>query len=85
MPLVQVEYYFPDVEDPRIIMAAVLHYRHIFDKSAPSKVSYLNEHKTDNTIVQHIVWKKQGMVAARDLVEKRFLFEASEATDLTSR
>lgn len=71
------------MEDPRIIMAAVLHYRHVFDQSAPSKVNYLHEHNCDDTNVHHVIWKKQGIAAPRDLVEKRFFFQASQVIDLT--
>jgi hypothetical protein len=62
-------------------MAAALHYRHLFDKSPVSKpCEYLRQFDTENTNVVHVHWKG-GVVAARDLLEKRVIFTAAHSTN----
>ena len=41
MPLVQLEYYFPDVDDPRILMTAMVDFRHEFDMKSNVKLQEL--------------------------------------------
>ena len=70
IPFVQVEYVFPEIDDPQIIMEAVLHYRHVFDENAAERIEYLDElgKFAENMVVQHVTWK-QNLV-----VEKRVYF-----------
>ena len=79
IPLVQVEYYFPEIDDPRLISAAIAHFRHKFDLVTNESVEELEQYCNGNSGVYHIVGK-ETIVAARDVIEKRLVFEAFEVT-----
>ena len=79
IPLVQVEYYFPEIDDPRLISIAIAHFRHKFDLVTNESVEELEQYRNGNSGVYHIVGK-ETIVAARDVIEKRLVFEALEAT-----
>lgn len=78
LPLIQVEYYFPDIEDPRILQAAILNFRHRFDINDKESVEEVEAFGNGNTVVHHMVGKPI-VIAARDSVEKRLFFKAAEA------
>lgn len=57
VPLTQTEYYFPDIEDPALINAAIVHFRKEFDLVSNETIEELTEFRNDNTSVMHIVGK----------------------------
>ena len=42
VPAIQFDYFFPDVEDPRVILATLLHYRHLIDNKTTSSITNLD-------------------------------------------
>ena len=75
MPLVQVEYYFPNVEDPRILMTAMTDFRHEFDMWGNKMIEEMKQYRNSNTVCTHIISKKT-VVAPREYIEKRIFFQA---------
>ena len=80
IPLVQVEFYFPEIDDPRIIMAAINDFRGQFDLKGNEMVEELKQFRNQNTVVFHIVGKKT-VVAPRDQLEKRLFFTSKKAVE----
>lgn len=80
LPLFQVEYYFPHIDDPRILQATILDFRDRFDTDQKERIERLPTLENNNTAVHHIVCAAT-LVAARDSVEKRFYFHASDALE----
>ena len=75
VPLIQLEYYFPDIDDPRLLMTAMVDFRHEFDMKNNEKLEELVKYRNGNTVCHHIIGKKT-VVAPRDCVEKRIFFQA---------
>lgn len=73
IPLVQVEFYFPEIDDPRIIMAAINDFRDQFDLKGNEILEELTQFKNHNTRCFYIIGKKT-VVAPRDILEKRLFF-----------
>lgn len=73
MPIIQLEYYFPDIDDPRILMTAMVDFRHEFDMKSNEKLEKLAQFRNSNTVCHYIVGKKT-VVAPRDCIEKRIFF-----------
>lgn len=78
LPLVQLEFYFPEIDDPRIIVAACNDFREEFDMKGNEQITELSQYRNDNTRVYHIVGKKT-VVAPRECSEKRLFFQAKRA------
>ena len=81
LPLFQVEYYFPDIDDPRILKATLLDFRDRFDTDKKERIERLPALENANTSVHHILCTSNAFVSARDSVEKRFFFLAADALE----
>lgn len=80
-PIVQAESYFPDIDDPRILLAAILWFREEFDSEDKTVCEVLPQFSNDNTMVRRFVSKASMMASARESVEKFCYFKTSRALD----
>ena len=80
IPLVQQEFHFPEIDDPRVILAALHDFRHQFDAEGNQSLDELVQFRNQNTVAYHIVGHRT-IVSARDVIEKHFFFQASKAVE----
>ena len=74
LPVMQVETYFPDVEDPAIIFAALLH-RKKFEADEFEEMEFLPHLGGDQIVVERSLSKKT-VVAPREFINKKVYFSA---------
>ena len=78
IPLARAEVYLPDVEDPRIIEAAVNRFRMDWDSNF-SKYETLPEHAAPNSDVVVLASHDHYLIKAREFVDYRILFSLKTA------
>lgn len=82
IPILRVEHYFPDVDDPMLIFLAMNEYRQEWDSEAASITDFV-ELANQNTYCKQIVLKPVLKSYSRELLEKRFFFQSQRALDMS--
>lgn len=82
MPMIRIEHYFPDVDDPLIVHLALNEYRHEWDNESKS-ITDMKEISNHCTYSKDIVLKPVFKTKSRQYVEKRFFFQCKEALEMS--
>ena len=80
-PVLRTELYFPDIDNPEMILKALLHDRLEWDKSV-DKNEELTEYCNGNTFVVRTVNKSVIGTAQREFIDKKIYFRASDAEEV---
>ena len=79
-PIIRAEHFFPDVDDPRIILACINDFKKEWDKSA-SIWHELEEFRSKNCFVVCVHQKSVLKTAVREMFDKKIIFTAQDALD----
>jgi len=80
LPISRAEHYFPDIDDPRIILAALIDFNHEWDDNV-EKVVKLEEFRNTNTDCGLIEFKKVIGTSPREYLDKKFFFRTADALE----
>ena len=81
MPMMRIEHYFPEIDDPKIIQLALTEFRSEWDTDAKS-VEELPEFSNHCTYANDVVLKPLFNTSSRQLEEKRFFFSSQETIEM---
>lgn len=79
IPVARVDHFFPDVDDPRLILCALNDYRADWDGENYTTLDTLSEYTNANTQVQRLVSKGKFAIAGREFYDKKVFFSVRQA------
>ena len=69
----RIEHYFPDIDDPRILHAALIDFKHEYDETA-SSIDEMKEYRTKNGACHAVVLKAVCRTSSREFIDKKIYF-----------
>lgn len=81
LPIARAEFYFPNIDDPRILKAALSDFKKEWDEKSEI-IEELKQYSNDNLMVQRTVRKPVMNTQRREFVEKRVFFNRSQAISM---
>lgn len=79
-PIIRAEHYFPNIEDPRIVLSLFNEFKREWDNSATSW-DELTEFRSKNCFVNCILQKPILGTSTREMLDKKIIFKCQEALD----
>ena len=80
LPMMKTEHYFLEVDDPRILLEAIVTERLQWD-SGINKFEELPEYTSEHTSVHRLLMNSVMNLSQREFIDKKFIFSRQKALD----